>query len=92
MKKCKGSYKGMCCCNCMHQLEISVCRCGKCSTVEGWICIGFLTEPSGDRIAIHHTKEHGMCELHKLIKGVKHKTVKVDINDICEKLSQISAI
>ncbi len=64
VRKCQGVHRGQCCCKCEHQYKIHVCRCGICSTVEGWICLGFLKEPPGDRIAIHKTKEHGLCELY----------------------------
>ncbi len=67
---CDKGYKGECCCECEHQLEIHVCGCGKCSKVTGYICKVFweISKADGkdDRQVSHSDNKHGCCELFEI--------------------------
>lgn len=58
---CTKGYRGDCCCECKYQLEISVCACGHCSIVEGYICTVFHAVDHTYKCK-HSTNKHGMCE------------------------------
>ena len=67
---CEKGYHGMCCCECGFQLKISVCKCVKCSKVEGYICIaGHRVDDS--YLCYYKTEKHGTCEIFYQRPGTK---------------------
>ena len=58
---CEYGYRGNCCCECEYQYKIRVCNCGKCPTVEGYICI-LEHIVDYDYHCAYHTSKHGCCE------------------------------
>lgn len=57
-----SGYKGECCCNCEHQLEISTCSCPSCSKVEGYICLMYHVVDNSYKCS-HSYSKHGLCEM-----------------------------
>jgi len=61
MACCKG-YRGECCCECEYQLKIHICDCGRCSDVEGYICIiSHIIDK--DYACYYRNNKHGCCEM-----------------------------
>lgn len=67
--KCDKGYQGDCCCLCEYQLKIHVCGCGKCSKVEGYICI-VRYDDQYEYSCTYKTNQHGCCELFRRKKVI----------------------
>ncbi len=67
---CDLGYKGQCCCNCKHQIQLrkhpfnSGFGSGSIMDVCGWVCLG--PELTGGTSGIYFEKEHGLCEMYTL--------------------------
>lgn len=65
LKKNISGTIGQCCCNCDLQFEISVCSCGACSKVKGYICLMYHVEDRNHKCSYSENK-HGLCEMWRI--------------------------
>lgn len=80
---CEEAYRGQCCCECNSRLTISMCSCGRCPTIEGYVCI-VEHKVEDNYSCMYQATEHGLCEMfveRKEGKEMEHKYVCRECDD-----------